>query len=78
MALDAGNPGAGCRPQIHAERFYLTRAPRSWVPEFARSRGLDDATIRDWRLRYAAAGWTASTDHLRMLGHSDEEIQAAG
>lgn len=58
--------------------FYLARAPDSWVPAYARSRGLDDAVARDWRIVYAPAGWTTLTDHLRGLGHGDQSIEAAG
>lgn len=61
-----------------AGQFYLTRAPGSWVPAYLRSRGLDDSAAGDWRIGYAPAGWTTLLDHLRALGHSSAEIEAAG
>lgn len=61
-----------------AERFYAAQFPGSWAPGYLRSRGIDHATITEWRIGYAPAGWTALTDHLRGLGYVDHDIEKAG
>jgi DNA primase len=61
-----------------AETYYASQVTRSWAPAYLTSRGITEATARDWHIGYAPAGWTALTGHLRSLGHDDREIQAAG
>ena len=58
--------------------FFTGQLAGSWAPGYLRARGLTTAAIRDWRIGYAPAGWTALTSHLRSLGHDDDAIQAAG
>ena len=61
-----------------AETYYTGQLPGSWAPGYLTSRGLTEATARDWHIGYAPAGWCALTGHLRRIGHDDREIQAAG
>ena len=68
--------------QIHAEagRFYQACLHGSWVPKYLASRGLDAALLPSspWKIGYAPATWTALTDHLRRLGHSDAALLCSG
>jgi DNA primase len=68
--------------QIHAEagRFFQSRLARSWVPDYLASRGLAGALLptSPWKIGYAPAQWTALTDHLRHLGHSDAALLRSG
>ena len=61
-----------------AETYFTSRLTRSWAQAYLASRGITEATARDWNIGYAPAGWNTLTDHLRSLGHDDREIQAAG
>ena len=61
-----------------AMQFYDGQLTRSWVPAYLAGRGIGNATSRHWHIGYAPGGWSALTDHLRGLGHSDDAIQAAG
>lgn len=61
-----------------AERFYRAHLSDSWVPGYLAERGLDPATVQQWRIGYAPAGWTTLTSHLRRMGYSDAAIEAAG
>jgi DNA primase catalytic core len=63
---------------LDAERFYLSRVERSWVPGYLTARGFSQATMTQWRIGYAPGGWTALTSYLRGLGYDDAAIQAAG
>ena len=56
-----------------AWEFWSALAPRSWVPGYLRSRGLDDVVAA-----YAPSDWTRTLDHLRSRGFTDREILAAG
>ncbi|HTR18956.1 MAG TPA: DNA primase [Candidatus Paceibacterota bacterium] len=46
--------------------------------KYLRERGLKDATIKEFRLGLAGAGWTDACDFLRSKGFSDKEIIDAG
>jgi DNA primase len=70
--------GAIRRVLADALAFYTGQLAGSWAPGYLRARGLTTAAIRDWRIGYAPAGWTALTSHLHSLGHDDDAIQAAG
>ncbi|MCG5218117.1 toprim domain-containing protein [Streptosporangium soli] len=61
-----------------AERFYLSRRPGSWVPDYLTARGFDEAVQHDWRIGYAPNRWTDLTDHLRGLGFPDSAIKSSG
>jgi DNA primase len=61
-----------------AGQYYISQIPGSWVPGYLSSRGIGQAVIDGWRIGYAPAGWTALTGHLRGLGHTDHDIEAAG
>ncbi|MFI0410130.1 toprim domain-containing protein [Actinomadura sp. 3N508] len=61
-----------------AQRFFRARAAASWVPGYLAGRGFPPGVQRHWQIGYAPAGPHALTDHLRTLGHGDEEIAAAG
>lgn len=63
---------------LDAERFYCGHLDGSWVPGYLAARGFGQETIRQWRIGYAPAGWTALTSHLRGLGHDDAVIEASG
>jgi DNA primase catalytic core len=66
------------RVLLNAERFYRGHLDRSWVPGYLAARGFGQATVAQWRIGYAPAGWTALTNHLRGLGHDDAVIEASG
>ena len=66
------------RVLLDAERFYVGHLKRSWVPSYLAARGLNPATVTQWHVGYAPAGWTALIRHLRNLGHDDAVIEAAG
>ena len=79
----ASRPQAGPSPRTlavlrDAETYFTSQLAGSWAPGYLASRGISEATARDWHTGYAPAGWTALTCHLRGLGHDDREIQAAG
>jgi DNA primase catalytic core len=61
-----------------AECFYCGHIAASWVPGYLAVRGFGQATMTQWRVGYAPAGWTALISHLRGLGHDDAAIEAAG
>ncbi|RFS84642.1 hypothetical protein D0T12_13935 [Actinomadura spongiicola] len=61
-----------------AERFFHARLTDSWVPGYLAGRGFPAAVQRRWRIGYAPNGPRALTDHLRKLGHADDDITAAG
>ena len=66
------------RMLVDAERFYRVHLGDKWVPGYLAARGLDPATVQQWRIGYAATGWTTLTSHLRRLGYGDAAIEAAG
>jgi DNA primase len=79
----AGQVPAGPSPRTrriiqHAQDFYAAQLPASWAPAYLKSRGISPQVAAEWGIGYAPAGWTTLTDHLRRLGHGDDEIEAAG
>jgi DNA primase len=83
----ASLPAAGQPPDPHPRTrriltetrdFYADQLAGSWAPEYLASRGISAAVADDWHIGYAPPAWTALADHLRGLGYSDDEIQAAG
>ncbi|TDD90807.1 toprim domain-containing protein [Actinomadura rubrisoli] len=61
-----------------AHRFFRSCHKDSWVPAYLAGRGFPAGVQRRWQIGYAPSGPRALTDHLRTLGHDDEEIVAAG
>ncbi|TMQ90191.1 hypothetical protein ETD83_36530 [Actinomadura soli] len=61
-----------------AQRFFRARLAASWVPAYLAGRGFPPGVQRHWQIGYAPAGPHALTDHLRTLGHGDDDIAAAG
>jgi DNA primase len=61
-----------------AQDFYTGQLSGSWTSAYLDSRGISAVVAADWDIGYAPVGWTTLTDHLRRLGHSDDEIEAAG
>jgi DNA primase len=79
----AAPPPAGPSPRTlavlrDADTYYTSQLAGSWAPAYLTSRGIADATARDWHIGYAPAGWSPLTGHLRRLGYDDRELQAAG
>lgn len=64
--------------QAEAHRFFRSRTPDSWVPPYLAGRGFPVSVQRNWAVGYAPRSWRALTDHLRGLGHRDDEIVASG
>ncbi len=60
------------RALIAANSFYTGMAPKSWVPRYLGSRGLDPAAAG------YAPGRNSLVDHLREQGFSDHDILSAG
>jgi DNA primase len=73
-------PSAGevVRVLEEAQRFFVSLAAESWVPEYLAGRGFGVETQAQWGAGYAPAGWGSLTGHLRELGYSDQLIEAAG
>lgn len=46
--------------------------------EYLASRGIDDQTIKEWRLGYAPEEWRALYSHLVSVGHNKELLLKAG
>lgn len=46
--------------------------------EYLTSRGLEDKTIKEWRIGSTKKGWNNLYDHLKGVGYSDSEIEKAG
>ncbi|MFI0371498.1 toprim domain-containing protein [Actinomadura sp. 1N219] len=61
-----------------AQRFFRARLAASWVPGYLAGRGFPPGVQRRWQIGCAPAGPHALTEHLRTLGHGDEDIAAAG
>lgn len=61
-----------------AQDFYIAQLAASWAPTYLEGRGISAAVAAEWGIGHAPAGWTMLTDHLRRLGHGDDEIEAAG
>lgn len=79
VAAPPTEPTAATRRILrHTRDFYLSQLPGSWAPTYLDSRSISADIATKWHIGYAPAGWTALTDHLRRLGHGDDEIEAAG
>ena len=59
------------------QRFYRKCVYRSWVHGYMSNRYLA-GMIAPAGIGYAPKGWTATSDHLRQLGHDPEAIVTAG
>ena len=46
--------------------------------EYLTGRGLEEKTIRDFRIGFAPLEWRLAYDHLKSKGYKDEEIERAG
>lgn len=46
--------------------------------DYLHSRGLEDKTIKEWRIGSARKGWNHLYDHLKAQGHADADIESAG
>lgn len=45
---------------------------------YLKKRGLNDETIKTWRIGYVRDEWRSISDHLKQKGFTDEEIERAG
>jgi DNA primase len=45
---------------------------------YLKKRGLNDDTIRNWKIGYVRDEWRSISDHLKLKGFADEEIERAG
>ena len=62
-----------------AANFYEAHlAKNSAVKEYLVTRGLEEKTIRSFRIGYAPNEWRLAYDHLREKGYLDAEIERAG
>ncbi|HEY9585803.1 MAG TPA: DNA primase [Candidatus Paceibacterota bacterium] len=48
------------------------------VKEYLTGRGLEEKTIRSFRIGYAPLEWRLAYDHLKAKGYKDQEIERAG
>ena len=46
--------------------------------EYLKSRGLTEATVRNFRIGYAPEGWHYAHEHLKKKGYTEEEMERAG
>ena len=46
--------------------------------EYLKKRGLQDKTIKEWRIGYAFLEWQSLGSHLKSKGFSDIEMEKAG
>jgi DNA primase len=76
--LSAGPSEHTRRILRHAQDFYTAQLAASWAPAYLDSRGISTAIAGEWDIGFAPGNWTALTDHLRRLGYSDDDIEAAG
>ncbi|MFC0862269.1 hypothetical protein ACFHYQ_08170 [Sphaerimonospora cavernae] len=61
-----------------AEQFFARQLGRGWPLPYLRTRGIDAATARAWRIGYAPSGRKGLVAHLRGRGYEDTLIEAAG
>lgn len=86
QAREAGGPPAAT--QDTAPLLAMQAAAAAWYAEqlgqhseagaYLIDRGIPSAMSTALRIGYAPAGWTGLRDHLTELGHTDEQIVAAG
>ncbi|WP_055483216.1 toprim domain-containing protein [Sphaerimonospora mesophila] len=78
----AGRPGLPRREgqdvYFEAERFFVGQLGRRWALPYLRTRGIDAATARAWRIGYAPSGRRGLVAHLRGRGYEDMMIEASG
>jgi len=48
------------------------------VSEYLKTRGLEDKTIKDFRIGFIKEDWRLLYSHLKEIGFTDEEIERAG
>ena len=65
------------RAVADAHVFYRSHVARSWVPDHLNRRNLYPL-LEPAGIGYAPAGWTATVDHLRGIGHAGELLIDAG
>ena len=58
--------------------FELRLQEHAAVLRYVRSRGVEEDTVRQWRIGYAPARWRSLSEHLATLGFSHEELVDAG
>src|SRR3989344_4021432 len=58
--------------------FEKELAVMSFARRYLSSRGINDETVKDWRIGYAPAEWRSLHDYLLNLGHDKEVIFKAG
>ncbi len=62
-----------------AARFYVAEFEKNAeAQEYVKSRGLTDASKKDFRIGFAPKDWRTLTSAMRAAGFSDEEIVKAG
>src|SRR5580698_5887155 len=57
--------------------FYIGRLSEE-AKQYLHERGMQDATIKEFRLGLAGNGWTDCSDHLKAKGFTEKEIIDAG
>jgi DNA primase len=78
-ASPPAEPTATARRVLQRARdFYSGQLAGSWAPAYLETRGIGGAVVAEWQIGHAPDAWTALTDHLRGLGFSDGDIEAAG
>jgi DNA primase len=89
VELRRENVGDRSRERSERERLYLVMeyatlfyqrqlVGRADVQEYLTKRGLNAATIKDWRLGYAPSGWRTLADYLKSKQVTDVEMEKAG
>src|SRR3990167_6310938 len=61
-----------------AEFFEKNLAANKPAQEYLKSRGLEEKTIKDFRIGYAILDWRTLYDYLKSKNFSDKEIELAG
>ncbi|WP_433501696.1 toprim domain-containing protein (plasmid) [Sphaerimonospora sp. CA-214678] len=70
--------GEGQDVYREAEPFFAGQLGRGWPLPYLRSRGIDAATARAWRIGYAPSGRRGLVAQLRRHGYEDAVIEASG
>lgn len=65
------------RAMEEATKFFESNL-NSEVLNYLKNRGLNDKSIKDFRIGFAILDWRKLYDHLRIKGFSDTEIEKAG
>jgi DNA primase len=77
-AAPAVAPPRLLRMLADAQAYFTAAMPGSWAEGYLRSRQVSSQDAARWGIGRAPPGWTALTDHLRQLGHADQDIRDAG